>query len=26
LRVNRAKVLALNPAQIVPGHGAPFAP
>jgi glyoxylase-like metal-dependent hydrolase (beta-lactamase superfamily II) len=25
LRVNRAKVLALNPAQIVPGHGAPFA-
>ena len=26
LRVNRDKVLALRPALIIPGHGAPFAP
>jgi glyoxylase-like metal-dependent hydrolase (beta-lactamase superfamily II) len=26
LRANRAKVLALAPALIIPGHGAPFAP
>ncbi|MDQ1013615.1 hypothetical protein [Streptomyces afghaniensis] len=26
LRAAREKVLALNPALIVPGHGAPFAP
>jgi glyoxylase-like metal-dependent hydrolase (beta-lactamase superfamily II) len=26
LKANRAKVLALEPARIIPGHGAPFAP
>jgi glyoxylase-like metal-dependent hydrolase (beta-lactamase superfamily II) len=26
LQANRAKVLALGPVQIIPGHGAPFAP
>ncbi|HET6870110.1 MAG TPA: MBL fold metallo-hydrolase [Solirubrobacteraceae bacterium] len=26
LRLNRAKVLALQPTLIIPGHGAPFAP
>lgn len=26
LRANRAKVLELNPARIIPGHGGPFAP